>query len=132
MVILADPLSTLNNQFFRWGLFYKSLSCKKSVPASEPQRSHRRVTCWADVTLGAVILEKRCGFVDLIMTNIIDTNIIMFFKDHFFVVARSAMHRPWAVLQHLVGSWNKRHAMQVLCSSCRTWIEIGLLRPKDV
>ena len=41
------------------GAVYKSLSCKESVPPSEVQRSHRRVTCWADVTLGAVILEIR-------------------------------------------------------------------------
>ena len=55
-------LSILNTNYFRWGLFtnlFKTCkTCKESVPTSEPQRSHRRVTCWADVTLGAVILEK--------------------------------------------------------------------------
>ena len=59
-VALTFYLQTLlkGKNYFSMGALYKSSSCKESVPASEPQRTYRRVTCWADVTLGAVILEN--------------------------------------------------------------------------
>ena len=46
---------------FSMGTLYEAFILKHHkwfVPASEFQRSHRRVTCWADVTLGAVILNS--------------------------------------------------------------------------
>ena len=49
----------------------------------------------------------------------------------FFWVRSASCAGPWAVVHHLGGSWDKRHAMQVLWSACRTPTSKGVETYED-